>query len=71
MFLIASVNDAATKAQTRYRFNPLNQVYVFNWHEMCKSFNAWKQSFNPLNQVYVFNVAEKSRRKLDKRYKKF
>ena len=38
----------------RYRFNPLNQVYVFN--TTCSAvFIEDEDGFNPLNQVYVFN----------------
>ena len=38
----------------RYRFNTLNQVYVFN--TTCSAvFIEDEDGFNPLNQVYVFN----------------
>ena len=38
------------------RFNPLNQVYVFNkLKRIIKGSSGVLRSFNPLNQVYVFN----------------
>ena len=37
------------------RFNPLNQVYVFNNYDLFKYYRSRKLRFNPLNQVYVFN----------------
>ena len=38
------------------RFNPLNQVYVFNEDPSnTELLSYWHESFNPLNQVYVFN----------------
>ena len=40
---------------SKVRFNPLNQVYVFNTYLIGVEFNRSKTSFNPLNQVYVFN----------------
>ncbi len=36
-------------------FNPLNQVYVFNWYDIGKDDDFSLEGFNPLNQVYVFN----------------
>ena len=44
------------------RFNPLNQVYVFNYEKL--RFYTLQQSFlrfNPLNQVYVFNDISKAK----------
>ena len=39
-------------------FNPLIQVYVFNW-AMCKYNNSiYSICFNPLIQVYVFNYKD-------------
>ena len=39
-------------------FNPLNQVYVFNWEIADLNRSISTSRFNPLNQVYVFNDAE-------------
>ena len=41
-----------------FRFNPLNQVYVFNLEKLIAEFEKEAESFNPLNQVYVFNFLE-------------
>ena len=38
-------------------FNPLNQVYVFNWQTQRQRIAGTQTAgFNPLNQVYVFNL---------------
>ena len=37
------------------RFNPLNQVYVFNPDGLKQNSRPLYRRFNPLNQVYVFN----------------
>ena len=37
------------------RFNPLNQVYVFNSETRQEIQKSGRNGFNPLNQVYVFN----------------
>ena len=37
------------------RFNPLNQVYVFNNYGKRNQGHCKQAGFNPLNQVYVFN----------------
>ena len=38
-----------------WSFNPLNQVYVFNFLKLGKIILTALPGFNPLNQVYVFN----------------
>ena len=43
------------KKELKSRFNPLNQVYVFNTLEVYQKFQKAVDCFNPLNQVYVFN----------------
>ena len=49
------------------RFNPLNQVYVFNEQWTKDAMITSSLGFNPLNQVYVFNMMSmtfNSRRKI-------
>ena len=46
------------------RFNPLNQVYVFNSiKDMLEIKGLIMPRFNPLNQVYVFNGAIRNKDK--------
>ena len=60
MFLIFEKNFMQKQTALEKRFNPLNQVYVFNNRKDSRyPCMSWLYSFNPLNQVYVFNLLKK------------
>ena len=54
MFLI-SFEDFDFDFEFYKGFNPLNQVYVFNFVPSSRTTLFSTSRFNPLNQVYVFN----------------
>ena len=63
MFLIRILVHSDSASRSASRFNPLNQVYVFNNKTFQKYYRP-TDGFNPLNQVYVFNIKNNSRKYL-------
>ena len=51
------MNESKYQRKLLSGFNPLNQVYVFNWFMVLIKNKFTLSSFNPLNQVYVFNTS--------------